>query len=120
MRTNLHVRKMVSDTHMTSSPAFQSQFNIVGNAKPAESLSIRGLAGPYTVIVKNLATGTTAADIESAMAPVGGLILSCRLISERPRVIAEVILETKEGADNIVETFNNQSVSSIRFILNYL
>ncbi|POS86409.1 hypothetical protein EPUL_000879 [Erysiphe pulchra] len=109
MRANLQVRKMLSDAHMTSSPAFQTQFNIVGNAKPAESLSIRGLAGPYTVIVKNLATGTTAADIESAMAPVGGLILSCRLISERPRVIAEVILETKEGADNIVETFNNQS-----------
>ncbi|KAI6251122.1 hypothetical protein HI914_00638 [Erysiphe necator] len=109
VRANLATRKLISENHLISSPTFQTQFNIVGNAKPTESLSIRGLAGPYTVIVKNLATGTTAADIESAMAPVGGLILSCRLISERPRVIAEVILETKEGADNIVETFNNQS-----------
>ncbi|SZF03578.1 unnamed protein product [Blumeria hordei] len=91
------------------SPALHSQLNIAGNARPAEGLSIRGLAGPYRVMVKNLAAGTTAADIESAMMPVGGVVLSCRLVAERPRVIAEVIFETKEGADNVVETFNNQS-----------
>jgi hypothetical protein len=91
-----------------SSPALNSQFNIVGSAKPG--MSIRGLAGPYIVIAKNLAPGTTAADIESAMMPVGGTILACRLIAERPKVIAELTFETKEGADNIVDTFNNQNV----------
>lgn len=94
-----------------SSPALNSQFNIVGSSKPAAKISIRGLAGPYVVIAKNLAVGTTAADIESAMAPVGGVILGCRLIAERPKVIAELIFESKEGADNVVETFNNQNVS---------
>ncbi len=74
-------------------------------------MSIRGLAGPYIVIAKNLALGTTAADIESAMTPVGGVVLGCRLIAERPKVIAELIFESKEGADNVVETFNNQNVS---------
>lgn len=109
VRSNFNERRFTSDSNPASSPAVQNNFSIVGTAKPAGGLSIRGLAGPYTVIVKNLATGTTAADIESAMAPVGGLVLSCRLVAEQPRVIAEIILETKEGADNIVETFNNQS-----------
>lgn len=96
-----------------SSPSVNSQFNIVGVAKPTSGFSIRGLAGPYTVMAKNLALGTTAADIESAMTPVGGVVLSCRIIAERPKVIAELIFETKEGADNVVETFNNQNVLSM-------
>jgi hypothetical protein len=74
-------------------------------------MSIRGLAGPYVVMAKNFALGTTAADIDSAMTPVGGVTTSCRLISEKPTVIAEIVFETKEGADNVVETFNNQNVS---------
>ncbi|KAH8598310.1 hypothetical protein B0O99DRAFT_58870 [Bisporella sp. PMI_857] len=89
-----------------SSPALNSQFKVVA---PRASMSIRGIAGPYIVMAKNFAHGTTAADIESAMTPVGGIILGCRLIAERPKVIAEIIFETKEGADNVVETFNNQS-----------
>jgi len=63
------------------------------------------------VMAKNFVQGTTAADIESAMTPVGGIALNCRLITERPNVIAEITFETKEGADNVVDTFNNQSVS---------
>lgn len=94
-----------------SSPALNSQFNIVGNAKSTTGISIRGLAsGPYMVVAKNLALGTSAADIESAMTPIGGLVLSCRLIAERPKVIAELAFETKEGADNVVETLNRQNV----------
>ena len=63
------------------------------------------------VMIKNLALGTTVADIESAMTPVGGNVLNCRIISEKPKVIAELVFETKEGADNVVDTFNNQNVS---------
>ncbi|KAG9246627.1 hypothetical protein BJ878DRAFT_272938 [Calycina marina] len=85
-----------------SSPALNSQFNVVAPTKP--SISIRGLAGPYTVLAKNFAVGTTAADIESAMTPVGGVATECRVIAERPVVIAEITFETKEGADNIVDT----------------
>jgi hypothetical protein len=92
-----------------SSPALTSQFNLVAPRQP--QLSIRGLAGPYVVMAKNFALGTTVADIESAMTPVGGVTLGCRIIAERPNVIAEIVFETKEGADNVVETFNNQNVS---------
>jgi len=37
--------------------------------------------------------------------------LSCRLITERPTVIAEIVFESKDGADAVVDTFNNQNVS---------
>lgn len=96
-----------------SSPSLHTQFNIVGTQKPRSSISIKGVAaaGPFMVVVKNLVQGTTVADVESAMTPVGGVVLSCRLIAERPKVIAELAFETKEGADNVVDTFNNQNVS---------
>lgn len=68
-------------------------------------------------MAKNFAFGTTAADIESAMTPVGGLILSCRIVTERPSVIAEIVFDSKDGADNVVDTFNNQNVSSGRCLM---
>jgi RNA recognition motif-containing protein len=67
------------------------------------------------VVVKNLAAGTTAADIESAMQPVGGVVLECRVLVEKPKVIAQLTFETKEGADNVVDTFNNQNVGFLQF-----
>ena len=96
-----------------ASPALNNQFNIINGSNTSKGLSIRGLAGPYVVMAKNFAYGTTAADIESAMTSVGGIVLSCRLIAQRPSVIAEIVFESKEGADNVVETFNNQNVSCI-------
>ncbi|KAK0670630.1 hypothetical protein QBC41DRAFT_301355 [Cercophora samala] len=74
-----------------------------------KGLTIRGLAGPYVVMAQNFAPGTTAADIESAMTPVGGIITSCRLIKQTPIVIAEIIFESKEGADNVIAMFDKQT-----------
>ncbi|KAL1874272.1 hypothetical protein Daus18300_003636 [Diaporthe australafricana] len=71
-------------------------------------ITIRGLAGPFVVIAQNLAPGTTAGDLESAMMPVGGLVSKCRIIKTHPIVIAEVEFQTKEGADRVIERFNNQ------------
>jgi hypothetical protein len=98
-----------------SSPALNHQFNIIGSSKPG--ISIRGVAGPYIVVAKNLAQGTTVEDIESAMAPIGGVVLACTLIVEQPKVIAEIEFETREGADNVVATLNNQSVSFPSYLL---
>lgn len=64
-------------------------------------------------MAKNFAQGTTSDDIESALTPVGGVCLSCRIVTERPAVIAEIIFESKEGADNVVSTFNNQNVRTM-------
>jgi len=73
-------------------------------------ISIRGLAGPYVVVGSNFAPGTTAADIESAMTPIGGEITSCRVITSSPTVIAEMVFIDKSGAENVIATFNNEKV----------
>ncbi|KAI0166134.1 hypothetical protein GGR57DRAFT_445497 [Xylariaceae sp. FL1272] len=73
------------------------------------TMSIKGLAGPFAVLAQNFAPGTTAADIESAMTPVGGIVSSCRLVKTHPIVIAEVVFESKEGAENVIQTFDKQN-----------
>ena len=80
----------------------------------ATGFSIKGVAagGPCTVIASNFAPGTTAADIEAVMVPVGGETLGCKLISASPTVMVELQFVSKEGAENVVATFNNQKVSS--------
>ncbi|KAL9596573.1 MAG: hypothetical protein Q9219_005700 [cf. Caloplaca sp. 3 TL-2023] len=71
-------------------------------------ISIRGAAGPYVVVGANFAPGTTAADIESAMAPIGGELLGCEITNQRPTVIAEMVFTEKAKAENVIATFNNK------------
>lgn len=78
-----------------------------------KGMTIRGLAGPFVVMAQNFAPGTTAADIESAMTPVGGIITSCRLVKQHPIVIAEIVFESREGAERVISAFNNQTVCPI-------
>lgn len=82
-----------------------------GPSQQSKGFTIRGLAGPFAVMAQNFAPGTTAADIENAMTPVGGLILSCRIMKHNPIVIAEIVFEHKDGADKVIETFDKQTVS---------
>lgn len=96
------------------SPAENTQFNIV-QPKSTVGMTIRGLAGPYTLVAKNFAPGTSAADIESAMTPVGGEIRTCKIVSTNP-VTAEIVFEGKEGADMVIETFHGQTVSPWKFL----
>ncbi|CAG5146404.1 uncharacterized protein ALTATR162_LOCUS1872 [Alternaria atra] len=76
----------------------------------AAGFSIRGVAtgGPCTVIASNFAPGTTAADIEAVMSPIGGETLGCRLLSANPTVMVELQFASREGAENVIATFNNQ------------
>ena len=66
------------------------------------------------VHASNFAPGTTAADIESALTQViaddtGAIpISSCRIMSNNPTVIAEMVFSEKFVADKVVNTFNNQ------------
>jgi hypothetical protein len=95
----------------TFASGVSNQFNVVGNSKPNSGMSIRGLAGPCCIRAQNFAPGTTAADIESAMTPIGGKVLKCSIVTNVPTVVAEIVFESKEGADMVIETFNNQTVS---------
>ncbi|KHO00837.1 uncharacterized protein MAM_01615 [Metarhizium album ARSEF 1941] len=76
----------------------------------ARGLTIRGLAGPYALLGQNFAPGTTAADIESAMTPVGGEMASCKIIKTKPFLIAEMVFVSREGGEKVIETFNNKTV----------
>lgn len=69
-----------------------------------------GSTGPYIVLGSNFAPGTTAADIQSALEPVGGEIVRSRIMSQAPTVTAEIIFAEKWGAENVVANFHNQLV----------
>ncbi|KAI1274793.1 hypothetical protein F5Y07DRAFT_401076 [Xylaria sp. FL0933] len=84
------------------------QMNVV-DSHQGRGITIKGLAGPFAVLAQNFAPGTTAADIESALTPVGGIITSCRLVKTFPIVIAEIVFESKEGADRVIERFDKQT-----------
>lgn len=75
-------------------------------------LTIRGLAGPFAILGQNFAPGTTAADIESAMTPVGGEMTSCKIVKTKPFLIVEMVFVSREGGERVIETFNNKTVSS--------
>jgi hypothetical protein len=87
-------------------PAVQRQ----NGAAPRPGMTIRGLAGPFVIRAQNFAPGTTAADIESAVTPIGGIVQSCRILKQHPIIVAELVLESKEGADNVINTFDKQTV----------
>jgi hypothetical protein len=96
---------------------FASALNRHANPPPRNNestgFSIRGVAntGPFTVIASNFAPGTTAADIEAVMAPHAGETLGCKLLASSPTVMVELQVVTKEGAENVIATFNNQKVA---------
>lgn len=80
----------------------------------AGGLSIKGKAGPWTVLASNFAPGTTAADIEATLSRdsiddegQNGL-LSCEVTSSHPNVTVELVFSERSIADRIISTYNNQ------------
>ncbi|EAW13852.1 uncharacterized protein ACLA_068800 [Aspergillus clavatus NRRL 1] len=72
-------------------------------------MTIRGAgSGPFVVVGSNFAPGTTAADIQSALEPVSGPIMSCWITSQHPTVTAEITLAEKWSAENVIANFHNQ------------
>ncbi|KAI5199181.1 hypothetical protein AUEXF2481DRAFT_7255 [Aureobasidium subglaciale EXF-2481] len=101
--------------------AVPASFNIRPRsfASVETEITIRGAAGPYCVVASNFAPGTTAADIESVMAPVGGDMSACKLVSSSPTVIAEMLFVDKAGADNVINMFNGKKADG-RILYVYL
>jgi len=65
------------------------------------------------VRAQNFAPGTTAADIESVMANVGGQMTYCKLVASSPTVIAEMSFTDRVGAEAVIEMFNNKKVCQV-------
>ncbi|KAJ5346501.1 hypothetical protein N7541_008983 [Penicillium brevicompactum] len=84
-----------------------------GNVNPQprnnrNNLSIKGASGPFVVIARNFAPGTTAADIQAALEPSTGQMLSCRIIASSPSVVAELAYSDKPAAELVIANFHNQ------------
>lgn len=62
------------------------------------------------MIGSNFAPGTTAADIQSAIEPLSGQILSCWITSQHPTVTAEITFADKWSAENAIANFHNRKV----------
>ncbi|KAG6035193.1 hypothetical protein E4U19_000022 [Claviceps sp. Clav32 group G5] len=93
------------------SKADAEQINVVSPSArdvDGKGMSIRGLAGLYAVMGQNFAPGTTAADIESAMTPVGGEMFSCKIVKTTPFLLAEMVFSSKEGGERVIEMFHNK------------
>lgn len=67
----------------------------------------------YTVIGSNFAPGTTAADIEYALSETCGKMQDCRIISESPLVVAEMVFTDRLRAENVIAAFDNKKVSHL-------
>ncbi|KAG5920307.1 hypothetical protein E4U42_006249 [Claviceps africana] len=108
--TNRFKRNAKLAAALDKTDADQSNIVAPSAARSAASMgmTIRGLAGLYAVMGQNFAPGTTAADIESAMTPVGGEMLSCRIIKTSPFLLAEMVFSSREGGERVIETFNNK------------
>ncbi|KAL1996373.1 hypothetical protein VTN49DRAFT_138 [Thermomyces lanuginosus] len=78
--------------------------------KRGDEISIKGAGrSPCVLEGRNFAPGTTAADIKSAFeSVVGGEILGCRITSQQPIVIAEIVCPDREVAENVIAHFHNR------------
>lgn len=89
------------------------QVNVLrGPSAGGMGMSIRGLAGPFVVLGQNFAPGTTAADIESAVTPIGGEMVSCKILKTCPFLMVEMVFVSREGGERVIETFNDKTVGS--------
>ncbi len=94
--------------------AARGQVNVRGaGAPPQQGISIRGLAGPFAVLGQNFAPGTTPADVESAMTPIGGEMVRCAVVKTQPFLMMEMVFASREGAERVIETFNDKTVRSL-------
>jgi len=93
----------------------QSRSAISGNSRN-NNLSIKGASGPFIVVGSNFAPGTTAADIQSALEPATGPMLSCRIIASSPSVMAEFAYADKSAAELVVANYHNQRVRIFPFL----
>ncbi|KKY17449.1 hypothetical protein UCRPC4_g05591 [Phaeomoniella chlamydospora] len=91
-----------------------SQTNLLPSNNKSKGISIRGISsGPFFVQASNFAPGTTAADIEAAIysMPFGASeenLQSCRIITNSPTVIAEVVFTDRSIAEQLIESLNGQ------------
>jgi hypothetical protein len=83
-----------------------------GTYRLNDKLEAGGTGGRYTVVARNFAPGTDVKGIETlvSLSPNASLV-SCRLYSQHPIVVAELIFSTQEGAEEVINTFSGKAVN---------
>lgn len=110
---NRKLNRTVSTSQIDRKARVVDKFAAQNGGTSGLGLNIRGAAtagSPCTVVASNFALGTTAADIEQVMGQVGGELLECRVIVAKPTVMAELTFATRDGAQNVIATFNGKMV----------
>ena len=82
--------------------------------KDLSATATSNLVGPFVVEASNFVPGTTAGDIEESLqilvadgkGPVEAI--SCRILSSKPTVIAEMVFEEYAMAEVVIKTFNGK------------
>lgn len=98
---------------MTLAPSRAKSYNDDRNGASSAGFTIKGSAGPFTLLASNFAPGTTEADIEAALHTElfdeagNNCLQSCQIVTSRPSVVAEMVFTEKSVADRIVSKFNN-------------
>jgi hypothetical protein len=107
------------------SHALNSSASSRAQPQASTGFSIKGKAGPWTIVASNFAPGTTAADIQATLSRdaldsdgQNGL-LSCRLVSTSPTVSAELVISERTIADRIISIYNNQLADNRTLRLSY-
>ncbi|KAJ6012187.1 hypothetical protein N7499_012845 [Penicillium canescens] len=86
----------------------QANVRSAKQGRASGNISIKGASGPFVVVGRNFAPGTTAADIQSALEPTTGPMLSCRIVASHPSVVAEFAFAEKQTAELVIANFHNQ------------
>ncbi|QDS68864.1 hypothetical protein FKW77_007427 [Venturia effusa] len=101
---------------------FNLEWEISANLSPQtnyrlnDSLEAGGSGGRYTVIARNFAPGTDISAIQglvgiSSAAGQSAELLSCRIYSQKPTVVAELVFASQEGAESVINSFSGKSVN---------
>lgn len=105
--TALHGTIAPAPTPTAPKNGVHAGLTIRGASRQAPGFSIKGAAGPFVVRASNLAPGTTAEDVKTAMLPLGKII-SCIILTATPTVMAEIVFEKKDAVERCIEQYNNQ------------
>jgi hypothetical protein len=79
-----------------------------------DKLEAGGTGGRYTVVARNFAPGTDVRGIEALLAlgpTAAGSLVSCRLYSQQPIVVAELVFASHEDAEGVINTFSGKAVN---------
>jgi hypothetical protein len=82
------------------------------NYRLNDNLEAGGSGGRYTVIARNFAPGTDISAIQGLVSLSSTAeLLSCRIYSQKPTVVAELVFATQEGAESVINSFSGKAVN---------